>query len=144
MAHIRLPHSAIIKSPGLLPMLYTVSEMATALGVPERTLRDWLEVGAPHDREQNARIWIHGRKFAAWIGEMRDPVKRRKLKDDEAYCMRCNRPVQMTDVSVKAMQGKLILIRGTCPNCGCTINRGGRLPTYSINQTTAKEINHAK
>ena len=46
-------------------MLYTVSEMAAALGVPERTLRDWLEAGAPHDREQHARIWIHGRKFAA-------------------------------------------------------------------------------
>jgi hypothetical protein len=133
MAHIRLPHSAIIKSPGLLSMLYTVSEMAGALGVPERTLRDWLEAGAPYDREQNTRIWIHGRKFAAWIAEMRDPVKKRKLKDDEAYCMLCNRPVQMTDTSTKAMQGKLILIRGRCPNCGCTINRGGRLPTYPVN-----------
>ena len=78
-------------------MLYTVSEMAAALGVPERTLRDWLEAGAPHDCEQNARIWIHGKEFAAWIAETRDPVKRRKLKDDEAYCMRCHRAVQMTD-----------------------------------------------
>lgn len=124
-------------------MLYTVSEMAVALDVPERTLRDWLGAGAPHDREQNARIWIHGRKFAAWIAEMRDPVKRRKLQVDEAYCMRCNRAVRMTDVSTKAMQGKLIMIRGRCPDCGCTINRGGRLPTYPVNQTTAKEIPHA-
>jgi hypothetical protein len=142
MAHIRLPHSAIVRSPGLLPMLYAVSEIAAALGVPERTLRDWLEAGAPHDRDQHARIWIHGRKFAGWITAMREPVKRQKLKDDEAYCMRCNRAVQMTDVSTKAMQGKLILIRGTCPNCGCTINRGGRLPTYPLNQRTTKEINH--
>lgn len=124
-------------------MLYTVSELAAALGIPERTLRDWLEAGAPHDREQNARIWIHGRKFAAWVAEMRGPGKKRKLQDDEAYCMRCSRPVQMTDVSVKPMQGKLILIRGRCPECGCTINRGGRLPTYSINQTTPKETPHA-
>ncbi len=144
MAYIRLPHSAIVRSPGLLPMLYTVSEIAAALGVPDRTLRDWLEAGAPHDRDPHSRIWIHGRKFAGWIAEMREPAKKRKLKDDEAYCMRCNRVVQMTDVSTKAMQGKLILIRGTCPNCGCTINRGGRLPTYSLNQTTAKEIHHAK
>jgi len=107
MTHIRLPHSAIVRSPGLLPMLYTVSEIAAALGVPERTLRDWLDAGAPHDRDQHARIWIHGRKFAGWIAEMRDPVKGRKLKDDEAYCMRCNRAVQMTDVSTKVMQGKL-------------------------------------
>lgn len=125
-------------------MLYTVSEMAAALGVPERTLRDWLDVGAPHDRDQRGHIWIHGREFARWIGEMRDPVKGRKLKDDEGYCMRCNQAVQMINVSIKAMQGKLILIRGTCPNCGCTINRGGRLPTYAFNQITAKEINHAE
>lgn len=125
-------------------MLYTVSEIAAALGVPERTLRDWLEAGAPHDRDQHARIWIHGRKFAGWIAEMRGPVKGRKLKDDEAYCMRCAQAVKMTNVSTKAMQGKLILIRGTCPNCGCTINRGGRLPTHAINKTTAKEINHAE
>ena len=144
MANIRLPHSAIVKSPGLLPMLYTVSEISAAVGVPERTLRDWLEAGVPYDRDQNARIWIHGRKFATWIAEMRDPVKERKLKDDEAYCMRCNRPVQMTDVSVKAMQGKLILIRGTCPDCGCMINRGGRIPTYSPDQITAEEIQHAE
>jgi hypothetical protein len=58
--------------------------------------------------------------------------------------MRCNKTVQMTEISIKPMQGKLILIRGTCPNCGCTINRGGRLPTYSLNQTTAKEIHHAE
>ncbi len=125
-------------------MLYTVSEMAAALDVPERTLRDWLEAGAPHDRDQQRHIWVHGRKFAAWIMEMREPVKERKLKDDEAYCMRCNRAVQMTNVSTTPMQGKLILIRGRCPNCGCTINRGGRLPTYAVNKTTAKEINHAE
>ena len=125
-------------------MLYTVSEIASTLGVPERTLRDWLEAGAPHDRDPHSRIWVHGRKFAGWIAEMRDHAKGRKLKDDEAYCMRCGRPVQMTDVSTKAMQGKLIVIRGKCPNCGCTINRGGRLPTYAINDITAKEINHAE
>ena len=144
MAHIRLPHSTIVRGPGLLPMLYTVREIAAALGVHERALRGWLEAGAPHERDLQRHIWVHGRKFAAWIVEMREPVKERKLKDNEAYCMRCNRAVQMTDVSTKAMQGKLILIRGTCPNCGCTINRGGRLPTDPINQMNAKEFNHAK
>jgi len=75
---------------------------------------------------------------------MRAPKKPRKLRDDEAFCMRCNRVVQMTEISTKPMQGKLILIRGKCPNCGCTINRGGRIPTYSLNEITAKEIHHAK
>jgi len=125
-------------------MLYTVSEIAAALGVPDRTLRDWLEAGAPHDRDQRGHIWIHGKKFAGWVADRRGPVKRRKLKNDEAYCMRCNRVVSMNEVSINGMQGKLILIRGTCPDCGCTINRGGRLPTYSLNQITAKEIHHAQ
>src|SRR6266498_3376462 len=138
MPRIRLPHSAIIKSPGLLPMLYTVSEISTALDVAERTLRDWLSVGAPHIRDPRGHIWINGREFADWFINMRAPKRETKLRDDEAFCMRCNKPVLMTDVSVKAMQGKLILIRGTCPNCGCTINRGGRLPTYPLNELTAK------
>jgi len=129
MQRIRLPHSAIVKSPGLLPMHYTVSELATAIGVPERTLRDWLVAGAPHFRDLGGRTWIHGREFAGWIAGIRKPDRERKLGNGEALCMRCNRPVQMMDISTKSMQGKLILIRGKCPNCGCTINRGGRLPT---------------
>jgi hypothetical protein len=144
MTRLQIPRSTIIKSPGLLPMLYTVNEISTALDVAARTLRDWLNAGAPHTRDSRGHIWIHGREFAEWISNMRPPKRERKLRDDEAFCMRCNKTVQMTEISTKAMQGKLILIRGTCPNCGCTINRGGRLPTYSLNQTTAKEINHAE
>jgi hypothetical protein len=123
-------------------MMYSVSEISTALDLAERTLRDWLSVGAPHIRDTRGHIWINGREFADWIANMRAPKRKRKLRDDEAFCMRCNRVVQMTEISTKPMQGKLI--RGKCPNCGCTINRGGRLPTYSLNQITAKEIHHAE
>jgi hypothetical protein len=144
MTRLQLPHSAIVKSPGLLPMLYTVSEISAALDLAERTLRDWLSAGAPHFRDPRGHIWINGREFADWIANMRAPKKQRKLRDDEAFCMRCNKVVQMTEISTKPMRGKLILIRGKCPNCGCTINRGGRLPTYSLNQITAKEIHHAE
>ena len=144
MPRIRLPHSAIIKSPGLLPMLYTVSEISAALDLVERTLRDWLSTGAPHFRDPRGHIWINGREFAGWIANMRAPKRKRKLRDDEAFCMRCNRVVQMTEISTKPMQGKLILIRGKCPNCGCTINRGGRILTNSLNEIIAKEILHAE
>lgn len=44
---IKLPHQVIVKAPGLLPMLYTVRGLAEELGMPERTLRDWLVRGAP-------------------------------------------------------------------------------------------------
>jgi hypothetical protein len=144
MTRLQLSHSAIVKSPGLLPMLYTVSEISAALDLAERTLRDWLSVGAPHFRDPRGHIWINGQEFADWIASMRAPKKKRKLRDDEAYCMRCNRAVQMTEVSTKPIRGKLILIRGICPNCGCTINRGGRLPTYSLNQIAAEENLHAE
>jgi hypothetical protein len=44
---ISLPHSVIVKAPGILPMLYTVSELAQELRTPERALQDWLAAGAP-------------------------------------------------------------------------------------------------
>lgn len=44
------------------------------------------------------------------------------------------------DVSIKPMKGKLILIRGKCPTCGCAINRGGRIPTDPSDTTAQKEI----
>ena len=144
MARIRLPHSAIVKSPGLLPMLYTVSEISAALDLVERTLRDWLSVGAPHSRDPRGHIWINGREFADWIANMRAPKRKRKLRDDEAFCMHCNRVVQMTEISTKPMQGKLILIRGKCPDCGCKINRGGRIPTYKSNLMTWKDKKNAE
>ena len=143
MTRLQIPRSTIIKSPGLLPMLYTVSEISAALDLAERTLRDWLSVGAPHSRDPRGHIWINGREFADWIANMRAPKKKRKLRDDEAFCMRCNRVVQMSEISTKPMQGKLILIRGKCPDCGCRINRGGRIPTYRSNQLTWKDKKNA-
>ena len=44
---ICLPHSVIVRAPILLPMLYTIPELAQELRTPERTLRDWLAAGAP-------------------------------------------------------------------------------------------------
>jgi len=140
MTRIHLPHSVIVKSPGLLPMYYKVSELATAIDIPERTLRDWLSSGAPHFRDSHGSLWIHGRDFADWIASLRGPARDRKLADSEAFCMRCNKAVEMTDVSTRAMQGKLILIRGKCPNCGCRINRGGRIPTHTKNPTAWKDV----
>ena len=55
------PHlslSVIVKSPRLLPMLYTARELAIQQRVPERTLRDWLNMGAPHKRDYRERIGI--------------------------------------------------------------------------------------
>jgi hypothetical protein len=144
MPRIRFPHSVIVKSPGLLPMHYKVSELAETIRVPGRTLRDWLVAGAPHFRDQRNNLWIHGRDFADWVASLRKSVKKRKLRNGEAFCMRCNKPVPMTDIATHNMQGKLILMRGKCPHCGCRICRGDRVPTHPPNNMTGKDIQNEK
>jgi hypothetical protein len=140
MKRIKLPHSVIVKAPGLLPMLYMVRELVDKFAIPERTFRDWLEMGAPHSRDKQSHIWIEGREFAAWVASQRKPVKAKSLTDNQAYCMRCNEVVEMLMPEIIHIKGKLVNIRGQCPQCGCTINRGGRLPANpTVTQLSSEE-----
>ena len=123
---MNLPHTAIVKAPGLLPMLYKVSEIADELKVPERTLRDWLSAGAPHHRDERNNLWVNGRLFADWVHSKRKQKKTARLPDSQAYCLRCKQVVELTHTEIIPIKGKLIHIKGSCPHCGCTINRGGR------------------
>ena len=59
-SNCRISRNVLIKAPGLLPMLYTPREIAEDLDVPETTLRDWLNHGAPHSRDESNHIWIDG------------------------------------------------------------------------------------
>ncbi len=135
MKRVLLSHSAIVKSPGLLPMLYTVRELSEAIGVADRTLRDWLVAGAPHFYDHKDHIWIDGREFAEWVAGQRKPKRDRRLKDHEAYCMRCNQVVEMVNPTVQVVRGNLLVHKGKCPNCQCTINRSGRRPNPLANQS---------
>jgi hypothetical protein len=123
---IKLPHLVIVRSPGLLPMLYTLREMCDELGVPDSTLRDWLQAGAPHQRDSRDHVWIHGENFAAWVKAQQKQRQHRKLLADEGYCMHCNQITQLISPVIIPIKGKLIHIRGKCPQCGHTINRGAR------------------
>ena len=109
-------------------MRYTVRELSEAIGVVERTLRDWLTAGAPHSRDRKGHTWIDGREFAEWVASMRKPKREWKLQDHEGYCLRCNVVVEMVKPELNHIRGKLFVHRGKCPNCYCTINRGGRMP----------------
>ena len=125
---IQLTHSVIVRAPGLLPMLYKVSELAIELHMPERTLRDWLDDGAPHQRDQRGQIWVYGPEFSSWVKDKRKPKKENKLADHQAYCFRCKQSVEMQNARTRHIKGKLIMTKGICPQCGCKINRAGRLP----------------
>ena len=122
----KLPHAVIVKAPGLLPMLYTVRELADELSMPERTLRDWLHHGAPHCRDRLGHIWVDGQAFSAWVASQRKKVKPAKLQDGEGYCMKCNRIVIMLHPTRRLSSGKLVYIHGICPHCDSKVSRGAR------------------
>ena len=120
----KLPHNVIIKAPGLLPMLYTPREICEELDIAESTLRDWLQIDVPHQRDNRNRIWINGEEFARWVNNQRKPKVTNKLNDDEAYCLRCNQVSKLLSPQIQPIKGNLVLIKGTCANCGAVINRG--------------------
>ena len=120
----KLPHNVIIKAPGLLPMLYTPREICEELGIAESTLRDWLQIDLPHQRDNRNRIWINGEEFARWVNNQRKPKAAKKLTEDEAYCLRCNQVSKLLFPQIQPIKGNLVLIKGTCANCGAVINRG--------------------
>jgi hypothetical protein len=120
----KLPHNVIIKAPGLLPMLYTPREICEELDIAESTLRDWLQIDVPHQRDNRIRIWINGEEFARWVNNQRKPKVTNKLNEDEAYCLRCNQVSKLLFPQIQPIKGNLVLIKGTCANCGAVINRG--------------------
>lgn len=120
----KLPHNVIIKAPGLLPMLYTPREICEELDIAESTLRDWLQIDVPHQRDNRNRIWINGEELARWVNNQRKPKVTNKLNEDEAYCLRCNQVSKLLSPQVQPIKGNLVLIKGTCANCGAVINRG--------------------
>ena len=132
----KLPHAVIIKAPGLLPMLYTPREICEELGIAESTLRDWLQAGVPHQRDNRNRIWINGELFASWVCEQRKQKPGGILNEGEAYCMRCNQVSKLVSPQIQPIKGNLVLIKGTCEKCGNVINRGAhrdRTPELSQN-----------
>ena len=120
----KLPHNVIIKAPGLLPMLYTPRDICEELDIAESTLRDWLQIDVPHKRDNRNRIWINGEEFARWVNNQRKPEATNKLNEDEAYCLRCNQVSKLLSPQIQPIKGNLVLIKGTCANCGAVINRG--------------------
>ncbi len=121
-------------------MLYKISELSMELKIPVSTLRDWLKMGAPYIRDSGERIWINGQEFARWVAAQRKPKRDRKLTASQGYCMRCNKVIELVDPKTIPLKGKLVNIRGTCPECAGIVIRGDRLPNTSIETTTTTSL----
>ncbi len=56
-----IPRCAIIRSPGLLPKLYTLSELEEELGVPAATIRGSMDKDALHEHNSCGHVTVNGR-----------------------------------------------------------------------------------
>jgi hypothetical protein len=120
-----LSHAVIVKAPGLLPMLYSLPELADEISLSPQTLRDWLAFDLPHRRDNADHIWINGRAFADWVQRIRTTRRKVPLAPGQAFCLRCKQPVALSEPS-SHQTGKQVRWSGTCPLCGTKIHRGGR------------------
>jgi len=120
-------HEQIIKLSRLLDMMYKPTEIAKEINVSVDTVyRSYLPAGAPHTRDKSGAIWIHGLSFSEWVRSQPKtrPIKgKRSLKINEAWCMRCNKPVEIQNPKRKKVNIHISMIKGICPNCGTKINR---------------------
>ena len=123
----RLPHSAIVKAPGLLPMQYRLAELADELAVSPRVVREWMERGLTYTQDGQGHLWIDGRHVIEWVSQIRNARKKRgqRLALNEAYCLRCRQAIKLNPTR-RRENGKQVLVSGQCPNCAGVINRGIR------------------
>ena len=96
----KIPHQAIVRAPGLLPMRYKTQELARALGVPLTMVTLWVRRGMPHDRDARNHIWLIGTEVPQWIEEQRAQRRGPKLRPSEGYCLRCRQAVRLSNPTV--------------------------------------------
>ncbi|MAT45375.1 MAG: hypothetical protein CL609_23850 [Anaerolineaceae bacterium] len=121
-----LKREQIIKLQRLLDMMYKPSEIADEIGVNVYTIwRSYLPAGAPHDRDKSGNIWIHGPSFREWALTQAGLRKRKKheLQPDEAWCMKCNKPVKINNGKERPINKHTGLLQGKCALCGAKVNR---------------------
>jgi hypothetical protein len=104
-------------------MMYGTQELAKELGVRQSTVVRWTQRGAPHRRDRRGHLWIHGHLFASWVESQRRSRSRRRVSIDQAYCLHCNKLVNMHNPRPRRI-GNMILLSARCPECGAKVNRG--------------------
>ena len=119
----KIPHAALIRAPGLLPMLYRISEVAEELHVTTDQVRYWICKGLPEEPDAQGVTCIDGEVVQRWFDELKTKRKWHKLDDKQAYCFHCAEAVPFTPLA-ESRQAHQVLQTGICPTCGTTINRG--------------------
>jgi len=100
---------------GLFDMMYRPSELAEEIGVSQNQVyRVYVADGCPHQRDEHNHIWINGADFSEWYKER---YKKPKLKEGEAWCVSCKKPVEMIYRIRKEKDG-LVFLKDKCQECG--------------------------
>jgi hypothetical protein len=121
-------YNILRSSAVLLFMEYKPSELARELRINAKTiLRSYIPAGLPHRRDQNGNIWIVGTTFDEWarsIHHQKAFVKKTRLRDDQAYCVKCRRVIEyQTVIKRRVLSAGRIMLFISCPHCGITLTR---------------------
>ena len=104
---------------------YTAPEVAELLGVAVGTVRSWMKHGLPCLTDCRPFL-IPGDELKTWL-MVRRARRRQTCKPDEVFCFGCRAPrhPQPGTVTIELRNEKTTIIKGRCPVCCTTMNRGG-------------------
>lgn len=132
-----VPGAAVLRAARLMDMMYKPSEIAEELKIKKRAIYEVLvPQGLPHERDEHGHIWLHGPTVREWL-EVATRGPRYPLADDEFFCLRCFAPRRVSPPSappacggeetrpvVLVREGKFVMARATCPECGAMMYKG--------------------
>jgi len=123
--HPKIPQTVLVRSMGLLPIMYQTRALAEELGITQQLLVQWIRFGAPHVRDRSGRAWINGKEFADWVDIQRREAAAAPQSGGTAFCPRCRAAIEIEDPS-SATVGTISLVTGSCPRCGGPVTRKKR------------------
>ena len=117
-----LPAQVQARAPYLLPMCYSLLELARRLEIEPKLVRGWMAYGMPQQRDHKGRVWIDGIAFARWVHRVCRRRHLLRLAQDEAHCAQCRTVVTLMQPETKG-QGSQRWLEGVCPECSSRIRR---------------------
>lgn len=113
---LTFPRRLTIGLKRVLHMPYLPGELAEELGVKEPLINRYVDAGAP-TVEHEGELMIVGTEFVTWVKEIKEK-HRQPLQDGQAFCLSCNKAVEMVGpLKVKAVTALGVIMGGTCAEC---------------------------